>query len=366
MNDLTDFLRQPFWGATPGHYIAFAAFVVAAVLLKRPIAIIIARATSRIAIRFSEGKYRGLFRSLIRKPLEGLISIILLFFACNFIEGPLSRINILHWSRKSGSSVVTASDALAHLFALAGILYTTLLLSRILDFVYRAQTERAHHRMERERAQLLPLLKDVLKIVLWTMGFFWLLGVVFHVNIPALITGLGIGGVALALAAKESIENLLASFTILADKPFVVDDTVKLGALEGKVERIGFRSTRLRSSEGSLLIVPNKKLIDESLENLSGRDLRKVRVAVPLKYKLVKAELESLMDAVRQTVEKEVLVYGAVQVSVETFGELTMQILVIYHLPDDLPEVQMQAMKNRVNVEVYGAVTERIMPGKEG
>jgi MscS family membrane protein len=366
MNDLTDFLRQPFWGATPGDYIAFVAIALAAVLFKRPLAIIVARACSRLATRFSEGKYRTLFRSLVRKPLEGLISVILLFYACNFIEGPLSNIQLLHGSRKSGAHALTASDVVGHLFAFTGIIFTTLLLSRILDFIYRAQTERAHHHMQRERAQLLPLLKDVLKIVLWTMGFFWLLGVVFHVNIPALITGLGIGGVALALAAKESIENLLASFTILADKPFVVDDTVKLGALEGKVERIGFRSTRLRSSEGSLLIVPNKKLIDESLENLSGRDLRKMRLLVPLKYKLPKDELQSLMDAVRQAVEREVQVHGVVQVSVETFGELTMQILVVYFLPDDLPDDQIQETKNHVNIEVYGAVTERIMPGKEG
>jgi MscS family membrane protein len=225
--------------------------------------------------------------------------------------------------------------------------------------------ERAHRRQERERAQLLPLLKDVAKIMLWTMGFFWLLGEVFHVNIPALITGLGIGGVALALAAKESIENLLASFTILADKPFVVDDTVRLGALEGKVERIGFRSTRLRSADGSLLIVPNKKLIDESLENLSGRDVRKVRLTVPLKYKLPQAELETLMENVRKRVGDEARVQGDVQVTLEAFGEATMLLQVVYHLPDNLPDDQIQSARNHVNVAVYGAVTAHMMPGKE-
>ncbi len=365
MNDLSRFLKQPFLGATAGDYLAFGIIILLALLFKKPVAAFVARVGARLASRFSDGRHGPLFCTLLHKPLEWLISVVLFFIAFSFIERPLSRLAVLHRHPKPGEKSLFAWDLIEHLFSFAAIIVTTLLLSRVVDFIYSIQVARAHETEERERAQLLPLLKDVLKIVLWTMGFFWLLGVVFHVNIPALITGLGIGGVALALAAKESIENLLASFTILADKPFVVDDTVKLGALEGKVERIGFRSTRLRSADGSLLIVPNKKLIDENLENLSSRDLRKVKLTVPLKYRLPQAELELLMEDVRKQVEAASGVQGGVQVTIEAFGELTMLMQVVYHLPDQLPDSQILAEKNRINVAVYGEIVERMMPGKE-
>jgi len=90
----------------------------------------------------------------------------------------------------------------------------------------------------------------------------------------ALITGLGIGGVAIALAGKETVENFFASFTILSDKPFQTGDVIKLGETEGTVERIGFRSTRLRNLDGSATVIPNQNLVSQNVTNLSTRDTR--------------------------------------------------------------------------------------------
>ncbi len=353
---MNDFLQQDFWGATVGDYLAFAALVLAALLLKKPLARLVARVTSSLATRFTGDKYRALFRSLIRKPVEWLIAILLLFYAFNFIERPLNSIVLLHWHRKAGEGALHAAEVIDHLFFFFAIVFITLLLSRIVDFVYRAQAERAHHQAERERAQLLPLLKDVFKIVLWTMGFFWMLGVVFHVNIPALITGLGIGGVALALAAKESIENLLASFTILADKPFVVGDTVKLAALEGAVERIGFRSTRLRTSDGSLVIVPNKKLIDENLENLSARATLHLRLSVPVKWSKPPQELDRLLARIREGIGKLPEASGSVRVAVESFVIDGFVIGIAYDLSPGLPQDAIADVKAAVGRLAYEAV----------
>ncbi len=353
---MNDFLGHDFLGATIGDYIAFAFIALAALLLKKPFARLVARITSSLATRLSGGKYRTLFRSLIRKPVEWLFAIILLFYAFNFIEVPLNSIVLLHWNGKSPGSALRASDIAEHLFAFFGIVFTTLLVSRLVDFFYRAQEGRAHHRAERERAQLIPLLKDVVKIILWTMGFFWLLGVVFHVNIPALITGLGIGGVALALAAKESIENLFASFTILADKPFTVGDTVKLAALEGVVERIGFRSSRLRTPDGSLLIIPNKKLVDESLENLSARATLHVRLAVPVKYTTPPMDADALIARIRSTVAAVRHVERTTQVAIESFTEAAFVIGLSYELSPVLSTPEMAAVKAAIAQKVYAAI----------
>ena len=91
--------------------------------------------------------------------------------------------------------------------------------------------------------QLIPFLKEVFKVFLVIFAFFFALGTLFSLDIGSIITGLGIGGLAVALAAKESLENLLASFTIFLDQPFIVGDLVQVGEVTGTVEKIGFRST---------------------------------------------------------------------------------------------------------------------------
>jgi MscS family membrane protein len=354
---MNDFLSRDFWGATVGDYLAFVAIVLVALLFKKSFSRLIAKVSSSLATRATGGKYSKLFRSLIRKPIEWLFAVVLFFYAFNFIEAPLNSITLLHWHRKEGESTLHLAILIDHLFAFFAIIFTTLLLSRLADFIYRAQTERARFHLERERAQLLPLLRDVIKIILWTIGFFWMLGVVFHVNIPALITGLGIGGVALALAAKESIENLFASFTILADKPFIVGHTVKLGALEGEVERIGFRSTRLRTADGSLLIIPNKKLIDESLENLSARATLHVRISIPVKYSVPPHKLDDLMAMVRQSTGAMEEVMPPVLVTVEAFTENTFVLGLAYELSPLLTSQEIAHKKSEVAEKVYAAIT---------
>ena len=353
MHDLNVFLKSHFLGATAGDYLAFLGIVLGTFLFKRFISRLFARAGSGLAVQFSEGKFGPVFRSLIRKPLEWLLAVILWFYAFSFIEGPLEKIVLVHWKKKQEVEIFTVDELIHVLAAFFAIIFFLLLLSRLTDFFFRVKASKARTNAQKSSAQLMPLLKDVLKIILWTFGLFWILGAIFMVNIPALITGLGIGGVALALAAKETIENLLASFTILADKPFSLDDTVKLGALQGKVERIGFRSTKVRGADGSLLIVPNKKLIDETLENLSERDKRKVRLVIPIPNKRLPADLNALLSAIKTKIECLSQVLGGATVTIDSFALDHVQILAVYHLQESLNDEQIQMVIHDVNLKVY-------------
>ena len=87
--------------------------------------------------------------------------------------------------------------------------------------------------------QLIPFIIEIGKILIYILGAFIVMGSIFNVNIAALATGLGIGGIALAMASKESLENLLGSFTIFFDKPFTVGDIVTVGSVTGTVEKVG-------------------------------------------------------------------------------------------------------------------------------
>jgi len=136
--------------------------------------------------------------------------------------------------------------------------------------------------------------------------------------VTTVIAGLGIGGVALALAAQKTVENLFGSISILADQPFGVGDTIRVDTIEGTVETIGLRSTRLRTVERTLIIIPNGKLADMRIESLGPRDRMRFATKLPLARDTKVAQIESIVAKLRErlrshpsVLEDEVVVHLA-------------------------------------------------------
>jgi len=355
----SDFWDADFLHNRTGDWIIFGALLLTALFLRRPLAGWISGIASGAVKRTTDGRYGRLFRSLVQRPLEGLLATVLLYIALNRLVWPFDY-TVLHRARAGKDPLdVTVMDLLDKLALLAAIFFAALTLSRVADFIFRVQGEKARRAAEDARLQILPLLRDVAKILLWTAALFWVLGGVFGVNIPALITGLGIGGVAIALAAKESVENFFAAFTILADKPFGAGDVVKLGTIEGAVERIGFRSTRLRGADGSLFIIPNKKLVDESLENLSERAVRRVAVRIPVKYGLAPDLLRAMLKNLEAATRTVSHVTAPVEASVESFGEAAFGVLLTYYIPLGLPPEEDLDVRQAVAERVYGVLASK-------
>lgn len=358
----TSFFNRPFFYNTVGAYIWFGIFLAVALLLHKPVANIAGRIGAWLVKRAAGQSFGRLFREMTVRPLEGLIGVSFLYLAVNRLVWPFDRI-IIHRMRKESNGVehavdISIMDVLDHLFLMLAIFFVSLLIARIVDFIFQVQLGKANEEDDKSRLQVLPLMREMIKILVWVTGFFWLLGSVFHVNIPALIAGIGIGGVAIALAAKESVENLFAAFTILADKPFHTEDTVKLGSLEGKVEKIGFRSTRLRSADGSIYIIPNKKLVDENLENLTQRDTRRVQLKIAIKYGVSPANLQTMVTELREMIVKTLHVVEPVDVLLDTFGENSFQLLLSYHLPHQLPDSSLPALRQEISMKAFGIVSQ--------
>jgi MscS family membrane protein len=331
--------------------------IIVALLIKKPAAKAVALLSTYLANRFTEKRHKQKFYNLIRHPLESLLQVILFYIALSQLHYLLDQFALDRFRKHT--LALSFGDIIDHIFLFLGILFSTLLLSRIADYIYYIQREKAVAENNKERQQLLPLVKEVGKLVLWTIGIFWLLGSVFHVNIPALITGLGIGGVAIALAAKESLENLIAAFTILTDKPFSTGDSVKLGTLEGVVERIGFRSTKLRSPDGSAHIIPNKKLVMENLENLSQRYIRRVKLSINIRYGISHGDIQTMINELKDMLQNTTHVKGPLEVNIESFGENVLQLVVSYYLPEPLPDTTtLSKMKQEVTLSIYGIINK--------
>jgi MscS family membrane protein len=150
---------------------------------------------------------------------------------------------------------------------------------------------------------LVPIASRTVKVLIYLIGFFHVLSIL-SINVTALIAGLSIGGLAIALAAQETIKNLIGSAMIFADKPFKIGDYINNGSdIEGTVEDIGFRSTRIRNMDTSVVSVPNGKLIDMVVTNLGERQMRRFHTYINIAFATPTKSLKVYVDSLQQMVK---------------------------------------------------------------
>ncbi|GAA5021734.1 hypothetical protein GCM10011506_02270 [Marivirga lumbricoides] len=151
--------------------------------------------------------------------------------------------------------------------------------------------------------QIVPILKRVLKIFIIVVGFLFILDQL-RFDITALLAGISIGGLAFALAAQDTIKNFFGSLMILFDKPFQIGDWITAGDIDGTVEEVGFRSTRIRTFRNSLITVPNGKLADMSVDNHGMRQYRRFYTNITLTYDTPPHLIEIFVEGLKKIVEE--------------------------------------------------------------
>jgi MscS family membrane protein len=355
----TDFLQEVYWGNSVAVYLRFVVILILALLLKRYISSIFTRLFFTVFKKFSTAFYGQQFKELLIRPVEGLIVSIFFYIAFYQLSFSLDKITLFsrlkpvtEAGKEVAATLFTVMDLVDRLFFLFLLFYFVLLISRILDFIFLVMINKAKEKDDRERQQLMPLLKDVLKVVVWCFGILSVLGAVFHVNVAALVAGLGVGGIAIAFAAKESLENLLASFMVMIDKPFTIGDWIKINGVEGNIEKVGFRSTRIRSFDKSVISIPNRQLIDSNLENFSERGMRRVLFTVGAIYGLSRETLEKTMSEIRNVILKTDGTTGVPIVHLESFGNSSVNIQVVYFIAVNA-DVDFGKVKEQVYFGVY-------------
>jgi len=174
----------------------------------------------------------------------------------------------------------------------------------------------------------LRLLATILSVIILVMG-------AQHLGIPAysVIAGLGVGGIAVALAAKDSLANLLGSLLIMFEKPFRVGHWIKLGNTEGIVESIGFRSTRIRTFHNSLVSIPSNTLVNSTVDNMEMRRYRRVRTTLQISYDTPADKVEAFIEAIKQLVLDNPHTFkGRYRIRLDDFSDIGLQILVNFFL----------------------------------
>ena len=148
---------------------------------------------------------------------------------------------------------------------------------------------------------LVPLLTKTVKVFVTVMGIIFI-AENLDVDVTSLLAGLGLGGLAFALAAKDVAGNLFGSVTVLLDQTFHVGDWVVIGDVEGTVEKIGFRSTRIRTFYNSVVSVPNSGLITTSVDNMGKREFRRLSCKLSIAYDTPPDRIDAFCEGVREIV----------------------------------------------------------------
>lgn len=149
---------------------------------------------------------------------------------------------------------------------------------------------------------LVPLIQKALKTFVIAMGIVFI-GDTLSLDMKGLLTGLGIGGIAFALAAKDTLSNLFGSLTVIIDRPFTIGDWVVIdGKIEGTVEQVGLRSTRIRTFYDSLITVPNGTLTNTHIDNYGMRRFRRFSTKIGVQYDTPPEKLEAFCEGIRQII----------------------------------------------------------------
>lgn len=222
---------------------------------------------------------------------------------------------------------------------------------RTLEFISIILEERSKLTKDQTDDQLVLFFRDFFKVILYIIGVLLVLRYVFNENIGNLVTSLSIVGAAVALSMRESLENIIASFIIFFDKPFTVGDLVKVNNFTGTIEKIGLRSTRIRTQDKTYITVPNKQMVDTIVDNISLRSERKIEMDIQLSVQTSAPLISALSSHVRLMIAQESNIISS-SVFVAEAGKQSHVIHVECFISMQVDINSLQQLREKLNVAV--------------
>ena len=196
-----------------------------------------------------------------------------------------------------------------------------------------------------------PLIRRTLQVVILLIGLIFILQNL-GVDVGSLIAGLGIGGLAIAMAAKDTLANFFGSLVLIGDRPFKIGDRIVVNGIDGDVESVGLRSTRVRTYYDSLVALPNSKLADSTIDNQGVRKFRRTSTTLGLSYDTTPEQMEAFIEGVRAIIRaNEFTRKDSYEVSFTGFGAYSLEILLYFYVRNISWRVELKA-KQDINLEI--------------
>ncbi len=279
----------------------------------------------------------------LRRPLDAGIVLVGIYLAIqSFKPSP----QVLEWT-----------GTLFSVLFLVLLAWLTLRLVNVLTYWLQGWAERVESPLA---DQLAPLIGQAAKVLIGILVFLMIIQNMGY-SISGLIATLGVGGLAVALAAQKTLSDFFGSIMLLIDRPFVVGDWIKSpdSGIEGTVERIGFRSTRIRTFEQTLITVPNSRLADFVTDNISRRGGRRVWITVGVTYDTKADEMREAVKRIEDILKEhsEVSKEFFLLVYFTDFGDHSLEIMV-YYFTKSIAWADYLRIREDVNLKIMDALEE--------
>jgi len=311
---MNEFLHQTYFGNTLQAWVIAFSIIILSLLLGKVVYWVFSKIVRGFTSR-TNSKFDDIIVDMVEKPTVFFLISMGIWFGLKQLVLP---------------EALTA--AVDNSFQVLVALLVGWLVSRLFEAVCQEYLQPWVEKSENELDdQLLPILRKATKTTIWAMAIIIGLNNAGY-NVGALIAGLGIGGLALAMAAKDTVSNVFGGVTVFTDQPFRINDRIKVAGYDGTVLEIGVRSTKLQTLEGRVVTIPNSKFADAPVENVTREPSRKVVLNLGLTYDTQPDKMQQAMDLLRAISDENENTEEKVTISFNGFGDFAMNIMFIYYI----------------------------------
>lgn len=313
MENLTIFLDRTFLDIPLSRYAYALLAVLVALVTRKLIAFLLTRLIAPLTRRTATD-LDDLLLACIRKPLELLVLVLGLFVAVQILQLPAEPTDIRGGAYALLRALITIAGGWA-LFNMAGVFGMYLE-----DLSAKTDNDLDDH--------LVPFVRKSLRVFIVILAAIMVIQNLGY-STSGLLASLGIGGMALAFASKDALSNIFGSLMIIFDRPFKIGDAVTAGGMEGVVEEVGFRSTKIRTHNKSLISVPNSLIANMPIDNITLSNKRRIRMTIGVTYDATPRQLRDLTARLRTLLRQHPgLDPEAVQINFTDFGASSLDILI--------------------------------------
>lgn len=331
-HDTMDILQNTFLGNSLEHWLIALAWAVGGIIVAR----ILYKVVGSIARRVT-AKTRSNLDDLIVDKLEEPLVLALTIIALRTAYGQLTfGDNVDDFVDTS----MTVAYALNITWGVARLV-DAMIMNFFVPFTLRNESTMMD--------QFAPILRKGLRSGIWILGIILALNNAGY-DVGALLAGVGIGGLALAMAAKDFVSNMFGGITVFVDQPFKVGERIQIAGYDGTIEEIGLRSTRLRTLAGRIVIIPNFKFTDSFLENVTNEPARKISLTLGLTYDTPPDRIEDAIGILKDIItEREETLEQEPTIWFDSFGDFSLNIKMVYYIKK---EGHWAYSPNEVNLEI--------------
>lgn len=350
---MEDFLQKQVFNNSIQAYLEVFITVLAALIVKRFISKYLAGLLYRLLSKAGKSFHKQSFLQLIITPLENFLFLFIIVFAFDKLTLP----NFLHFNIFRNVDFKTVLESVVDGAIIITFIRLCIRLVKFITLILQDRNENdSNAHADVSTNQLIIFFQDFFKVFLIIIGGLLVLHFSFHYAISNFLTGISLVVAAVALATKESLENLIASFIIFFDKPFSTGDTVKVQGFNGVVEKIGLRSTRIRTDHKTYITVPNKQMVDTILDNVTLRTQRRVDVSLEVGLSATPAQLKAVTATITELLQQENIESSTVYLS--DTGKNAHIITVLYFTTMAQSLADFYTLRQQINLDIISILTK--------